>query len=59
MFTNIDTKQLEAVNGGVMPGPNGEGCTEPRPPFGPKNPGPTFPGPTSPSPTFPSPTFPR
>ena len=44
MFQHIDPEQLAAVTGGVLPGPNGEGCTEqggprlpfpsPRPPIG-------------------------
>ena len=47
MFTKIDTKQLDSINGGVRQGPNGEGCTGPfcpRPPITrPTGPGPTFP----------------
>ncbi|HWU91120.1 MAG TPA: hypothetical protein VN253_27830 [Kofleriaceae bacterium] len=31
MFTKIDSKQLSNINGGVRPGPNGEGCTGPFP----------------------------
>lgn len=29
----IDTDTLSKITGGVRPGPNGEGCTGPRPPI--------------------------
>jgi len=54
MFTTI--QDLSLITGGVIAGPDGAGCTEPRRPGGPTifNPGNPFPNPGNPFP-FPRP----